>query len=278
MEHPQLEALFNKQTDIIGFKKDLLSPVAYALNMEQLPQFFFINPLKQRQYGKGAGAASNVRVCQNILFEWDTGAPLEEQYKLAIDSKLPYTSCVYSGGKSLHFIVSLSEPIEAKWYTHYARVAFEALGSDISMANPNRISRLGGATREGGALQELIEANPNNKITISQFVAWVLYGPITGLKAPKIVQRLEKQEQARMKVISEGPRTELPKIYKDMIEGGALHPNTNSRHESLVKFASWIKNNWHKPEELDILIQKAADSLGIAGRGDAENIIKYFGG
>lgn len=104
---------------------------------------------------------ANVSAFRNILVEFDSGA-LEAQAELVERAELPYTTVVYSGGKSLHAVLSLLEPCST-------RQEYDALVKDLyacvpeadpSTKNPGRFTRLGGATRpsqSGGIEQTIID-------------------------------------------------------------------------------------------------------------------------
>ena len=76
---------------------------------------FCINPLHTwRETG-------NVTAINSFLFEIDKDVegnliPVKQQAKMFLDSGLPYTTMVYSGTKSVHCIVRLTEPVNADWF------------------------------------------------------------------------------------------------------------------------------------------------------------------
>ena len=54
-------------------------------------------------------ADCNVSVLRNILIEMDTGTT-KEQWDAIRDCNMPFTASTFSGGKSIHFVISLSDP------------------------------------------------------------------------------------------------------------------------------------------------------------------------
>src|SRR4051812_43576848 len=58
---------------------------------------------------RGRRADCNVSAFRNILVEMDS-VPLAEQWTVIRDCGMPFTTSVYSGGKSIHFVISLSDP------------------------------------------------------------------------------------------------------------------------------------------------------------------------
>lgn len=268
----QLAALFN-QDDIVALKQDLTSLPSYEPSGQQ---FFCINPLKQ----PGKLVTENIAQYRNILIEMDSGT-LEEQWLKIETSLLPWTTCTYSGGKSLHFIICIEEGVDdLRYYNNLARIISEALGADTSTTNPNRLSRLAGAYREGGAEQELVEVRA--RTSLKKLLDWMYSVAPKELRTnmAKIQERIMKEQLAALIKQDEPPedaKTILPNIYKAMLEEGALHPNCTSRHQSLLKFAVWLKENWHAQDEVVALLEQAETSLGLSGRGDLRGILKYVG-
>lgn len=113
-------------------------------------EFFTINPVKHHRRD------ANVTAHRNFLVEIDY-MPLEEQMQYILGIGLPYSTVTYSGGKSFHFIISLTEPVSAEEYKSlYKRILEHATKADKACGNPSRFSRTPGATRAStGAYQSL---------------------------------------------------------------------------------------------------------------------------
>lgn len=95
------------------------------------------HPLKPRR------ADANVTAFRNILVEMDKDT-LADQLAIVNDLGMPYSSCVFSGGKSYHFILSLATPLESRAaYDDMVKRIYRALGGriDPSCKNPSRLSR-----------------------------------------------------------------------------------------------------------------------------------------
>lgn len=117
-------------------------------------EYFTINPVV------GGRKNDNVTAFRNFLVEFDK-MPLEEQFIFTYDIGLPYSTCVFSGGKSYHFIISLADDLEdIKAYQRLKDRIFKAVGKDkldSANGNPSRLSRRPGAWRlEKRASQELV--------------------------------------------------------------------------------------------------------------------------
>jgi len=100
---------------------------------------------------------NNCTSLRNFLIEMDDGT-LEEQYNYIKSTGLPYSCCVYSGGKSLHFGVALTQDLKsietyrdvAKWILSICSKADQQTG------NPSRCIRVPDAKR-GDKVQRLLE-------------------------------------------------------------------------------------------------------------------------
>lgn len=121
--------------------------------------FFSINPIDGKRDNdpiaayhhalKPRRADANVLLYRNLLVEMD-GVSLTEQLEHVEGIKMPFSSCVYSGGKSYHFIISLQNPLESRAsYDEMVRRLYFVLGDriDSSCKNPSRLSRAPGHLR-----------------------------------------------------------------------------------------------------------------------------------
>lgn len=133
------------------------TPNPYGTEIKKAPAdgdlFYSINAIK----ANSSRLDANVTSYRNFLLELDN-IPLAQQISLVRD-RLPITSIVYSGGKSYHFIISLTEPLpDETAYRRTARGLMEAVPeADRTTKNPSRLSRLPGVLRpDTGNYQELI--------------------------------------------------------------------------------------------------------------------------
>jgi hypothetical protein len=135
--------------------------------------FFCINPLDPTKSRSDAA----VTVFRNVLIEADN-LSLAEQHALIKESRLPYATIVYSGGKSLHIIVSLSDACASRAeYDQLVRRIYKALGGkcviDVANSNPSRTSRYPGAIRpEKNKEQTLISLG--KRVRRADLEAWLL--------------------------------------------------------------------------------------------------------
>jgi hypothetical protein len=137
-------------------------------------QFFAINPLKPGTRRKD----ENVAAYRNFLLEIDK-LPLAEQEPAILALGIPFTSLVYSGGKSLHIIISLTEPCktEREYRDLVERMMAAVPICDPTTKNPSRLSRVPTALRDNGTAQSLValrEAVPREALE-----AWLVSKGIT---------------------------------------------------------------------------------------------------
>jgi hypothetical protein len=146
-------------------------------------QYFTVNPLGGKQLGNTRETFptrkdSNVSVFRNFVFEMDE-IELHEQEQLLNSIDIPFSSIIYSGGKSLHAIISLENPLElapgeresinaykAVWKSIAAYIDLYAaeiglVGPGVSVvdpscSNPSRFTRYPNSYREDkGKVQDV---------------------------------------------------------------------------------------------------------------------------
>ena len=116
-------------------------------------RFVTINPLAPSKDRRDVHVAAH----RNFLVELDMGSNAEQrQYIAQLD--LPVSTIVSSGGKSLHFMVCLDQPLPADTWRQYAKLILQVCKlADQSTKNPSRYTRLAGAQRDNGQEQKLIQ-------------------------------------------------------------------------------------------------------------------------
>jgi hypothetical protein len=152
-------------------------------------EYFCLNPLDGHKDNdphqewhspdKPRRADVNVTNFRNILLEMDTLSPQEQLSFISNEAKLPHSTAVYSGGKSIHFIISLEEPLSSKdQYTDLVCKIYKALNKirpdviDQANKNPSRLTRTPNAFREDkNKTQELLYVR--TRIPNSQVIDWL---------------------------------------------------------------------------------------------------------
>ncbi len=121
----------------------------------------------------GARKDENVSRFRNFLVEID-GMPLADQIPYVESMKMPYSAVVFSGNKSLHFAISLDEPLESlDGYKFYGKWILNVMNkADPNTFNPTRSIRMPGATRiETGQVQHLVKLG--QRVSRQSLIAWL---------------------------------------------------------------------------------------------------------
>ncbi len=135
---------------------------------------------------KGFREDSNCTAFRNFLIELDDGS-LDEQLAYVKKLGLPYSAVIFSGGKSLHFLVSLNTDLPnesiyrmlAQWILNIITLA------DQQTKNPTRSIRIPGAWRTPTQQQQLREIGP--AISQLDLLKWLSKHP--NAKPPKYEKR-----------------------------------------------------------------------------------------
>ena len=148
-----------------------------------------INPIN------GFRRDSNVTAYRSFMVEIDDG-PLAEQKKYIDESGLPYSICVFSGNKSLHFGIVLDQdiPTEEIWRDIAEWILNILDKADQMTKNPTRSIRFPGNIRPDGKkqLQKLIEFNGRVKYT--ELAKWLSKYPN---KNPAEIRKIERPKYVK---------------------------------------------------------------------------------
>lgn len=101
----------------------------------------------------------NVTAYRSFMIEMDE-LPLDEQMKVVEASGVPYTVCVFSGSRSLHFVITLDKDLPTREiYVMYAKWLMATIpGCDVNNFPPSRATRFPGVMRkEKGKKQILVK-------------------------------------------------------------------------------------------------------------------------
>ena len=158
------------ETVLNGIDIPLISPkstvVIRTVNSDKLI-FVALNPIN------GFRKDSGCYKFRNFLIEMDTH---EKHIQIEYIKRLgiPYSGMVWSGSKSVHTLISLSEdlPDEKTYRMLYKWILSIATLSDQALGNPSRSIRLPGVIRpETNNMQELIELG--SRVKLDDFMAWL---------------------------------------------------------------------------------------------------------
>lgn len=194
--------LFNKGDGVCmgGYKATDVE--AYTGVGESVGNFVCVNPLDSdldhghelKSYyrvDKPRRADINVTELRSFVFEMDS-VDLETQLEILENCGIPFSSITYSGSKSYHAVLSLSAsvsdvPHTDEGITSYKhtwqrlRAKIDRSGYDLgfeppsgksfvdsSCQNPSRLTRIPGAIRENGRIQELVHIG--ERISMQEFL------------------------------------------------------------------------------------------------------------
>lgn len=207
--------------------------------------FISINALTDRRLD------SNVTKHRTFLVEMDEGTH-EDQIRAVKGVNMPYSTVVDSGGKSLHFCIVLTEPIDPITWRSWSKALVHLVpGADRSTTNPSRFTRLPGIVRPNtGRLQQLLYVgNRINTDTFRQFIEPHIH------KAPTDYRAMHARTIRSRSLMSAHPLT------KAFLKGE--HPCHQGRNNALYKCAMDLKNLGWNPDEIENLLKEPAVSTGL---------------
>lgn len=210
---------------------------AQPLTEDSYGQYFCINSLLPNS----TRATKNVSKMRSFLLEFDC-LKYDEQLKLVNDRKLPYTSCCWSGNKSLHFIITLDKPIESlDTYRNIRKKLLEKFPeADKATSDPCRLSRFpNGMNEKTKNKQDLIELRP--RVSHSELESYL--GDFNKLnKKPKIVYNTDKKSQ-------KSPRfATLATLFGQRAQPG-------NRHQNIIAISLDLKDKGYNKEEVMDLVK-----------------------
>jgi hypothetical protein len=177
-------------------------------------QFFSINPLMERRLDV------NVTAHRNILLECDH-LPLRHQEGYLKALRLEWSTAVFSGGKSIHFIIALERPLADRdvYDAVVRRIHRVVLSADKMTKNPSRLSRYPGHLRQdkGGREQKIIGVR--ERVANQRLLDW--------LELHAIPDEVKKQPSTT--VLSGRGLGGLSHFTKNFIQNGAPEGERNHR-------------------------------------------------
>lgn len=130
------------------------------------PEYFSINPLKNSRLD------DNCTAHRNFLVEIDK-VSLPKQVEIVKKLGIPYTTWVYSGGKSYHWVVSVNGILDRQDYDHFVHRLFSVIPEiDQANKNPSRLSRYPGTYRKSKEKEQTL-IDVRQRLTVEQFDAWL---------------------------------------------------------------------------------------------------------
>ena len=164
---------------------------------------------------------SYVTAYRSFLIEIDEGS-LEEQSNYIEELGLPYSICVYSGNKSLHYGIVLSEDLPSKeyWRTINQWLLNVIEKADQQTKNPTRSIRFPGNIRKDGKKLEQKLVKINKRIDLATLLSWLEKFPDKKPRKPK--KNLKKRP------IDGNFIRKIPFWVKDSLEEGVSVERNNT--------------------------------------------------
>lgn len=137
-------------------------------NVPQGQELFSVQPLSSHNLNVGGSIrhSSNVIIVRNFVFESDTlDIELQKTLVPKVAAVVPIRAAVYSGGKSVHYFISLATPLapDPDQYKRCWQGLADKIESVLGVGTLDkatkdivRLARIGGATRANGVKQDLL--------------------------------------------------------------------------------------------------------------------------
>jgi len=211
----------------IGPEIQLRTPEKEFIISEDDIQLVGVNPIN------GFKRDENVTAYRNFMIELDDGS-IQEQIKYIEKSGLPYSASIYSGNKSMHYAVAVTQGYnESIWRFINQWILNVLRAADQQNKSPSRGIRFPGNRRKNGAkkMQKLVKMN--GRITQSELSNWL---SMHMDKKPKI----EKPPVENYgKFISEANLPPFILVTLQKLQAGE-QPN---RNQSWFKVAAFLSKN-----------------------------------
>lgn len=215
-------------------------------------QYVTLNPVTIKR------ADDYVTSYRNILIEIDKGTIPKQLAKLK-QSGLPVSSVVFSGGKSLHIIISLAKPLKDRAeYDNWVQaiyVAFDKDGKwvDAACKNPSRFTRLGGSIRpDNGAEQVILQLN--GRVDNEVIVEWLVQR--LGYRAANVALLKQPNQNRALSVSKSGVlnNSGLTLRARVFLETGAVPQGSSWRHEAFYVCCELARCGYTEAEIYDKLL------------------------
>jgi len=204
-------------------------------------------------------AARNVCKYRNFIIEFEAdskGVPLDEQRATIDKLGLPFSTQVFSGSKSMHFVISLETPLAsaAEWekLSGWLYNIMKPYKVDPKCCDIGRFTRVGGGFRVSKqSAQELIECR--SRIPNQAFIAWL---EKSGSPPPPPKTRYVSKNTAHHMSLFGAKFDDnfRGKITKETIEFIKTGGDQGDRHYKLFKAACDLRDQRYPVEEAKVLL------------------------
>lgn len=150
---PFLQVLFDPEDSVCAANtlKDTKSQLRGSIT--EPAQWVCVNPLQNGS----TRAIKNIKTFRSFIVEIDKGVDLEDQIDYINSLGFPYSSIVFSGNKSYHFVLSLATPVDREVYTNICKAIKDRIEyCDPSVLSASALTRMAGGIRDGTKIQNLV--------------------------------------------------------------------------------------------------------------------------
>jgi len=230
------EVLF-RPSQLAGFKDE---PTSFIKPLPSIKsEFFVLNPLKNLNTASDV----NVAAFQNIMFELDwRGLACQEKHVESVIG-LPFTMKTYSGGKSLHYIISLEDAVTLpEWRDMVHFLLYVVKHADAQCKNPARLTRTPNIFRQSTQrCQTLIHCEPT-PIPTAQFKDFLSTGVMANYRtAYDLAIEIKKAERAAQAIRSR-ELGEPPEWVQRVLNDPTNNVYQGSRHATIVNVAVTLRS------------------------------------
>lgn len=217
----------------------------------------------------------NVVVYRNILVEIDSVSK-EEQLEWALRTKFPFTTAVDSGGKSIHFIISLDHPLKNEHsYKRLVKRVHEAclvsgIVTDGQASAPSQLSRCPNVKRIdiNEKTHEVRERGMQTLLVVKDYVslkdlrAWIF--------AYKPKERISKRRYRDVNI----QRTKFLSIATRKLIDNCEYEGT-SRHAAFQRAVVQMRKAGYDPEEIEAMLEPIALILVPERPSEIRDLVKW---
>jgi len=260
-----LEALFDAEEFVCSADNPFETKVTKLEGVSRDDAYITLNPLR----GESSRADKNTDKFRNFLVEFDD-LILDKQLLHVEEIGMPFTTCVFSGNKSFHFVISLQDPLQdRKEYDRLVRWLYAAVpDADPSCKNPSRFTRLGGGTHKNGTKQDIEQLR--GRVSQEELVAWLS----SRCEQPACVSRSAKQlaDDEFFAIQKTGYRAKLHKATIGFCKTGG---RKGFRHKNVFIAACNMRDCYYTIDEAKfLLLNKLAKIYAEQGRSDEDLELK----
>lgn len=238
------------------FMDETREETPYEISLDEITMCA-INPIDGRR------SDSNVTKFRSFMLELDD-MPIVDQKKYILECGIPYSVCVYSGNKSLHYGIVLDEdlPNEDMWRTICEWILNILTKADQQNKNPSRSIRFPDNLRkDSGRVQVLLENK--GRVNLGNLLEWL--GKYPNLN-PLTIEAIARANKPITFTSNEIPFWVIKKLEEGSDERG-------SRNKYWFQIAMELAKRDYEQEQIENLLEQYFIPQRDFGRREWKTII-----